>query len=98
MSRVGFEPMISVFKQAKMVHVLDRATTVIGWIVLNGVNYRMICSDAYHVRVIKLQAIYDLSVSNKNTAESPWTTRHIDRQEWCQSDVSKEGTGKEHAL
>jgi hypothetical protein len=30
MLQVGFEPMILVFKQAKMVHALDRAATVIG--------------------------------------------------------------------
>jgi hypothetical protein len=30
MTRVGFEPMSSVFEQAKAVHVLDRAATVTG--------------------------------------------------------------------
>jgi FAD synthase len=30
MSRVGFEPTTSVLEQAKTVHVLDRAATVIG--------------------------------------------------------------------
>jgi hypothetical protein len=30
MARVGFEPTIPVFKRAKTVHALDRATTVIG--------------------------------------------------------------------
>jgi hypothetical protein len=30
MLRVGFEPTIPVLKQAKTVHVLDRAVTVIG--------------------------------------------------------------------
>jgi hypothetical protein len=30
MPRVGFEPMIHVFEQAKTVHALDREATVIG--------------------------------------------------------------------
>jgi hypothetical protein len=30
MSRVGFEPTIPVFEQAKTVHAVDRAATVIG--------------------------------------------------------------------
>jgi hypothetical protein len=30
MPRVGFEPMSSAFEQAKTVHALDRAATVIG--------------------------------------------------------------------
>jgi hypothetical protein len=30
MPRVGFEPMITVFEQAKTVHALDRPVTVIG--------------------------------------------------------------------
>jgi hypothetical protein len=30
MSRVRFEPIISVFERAKTVHALDRAVTVIG--------------------------------------------------------------------
>jgi hypothetical protein len=30
MLRVGFEPTTPVFEQAKMVHALDRAATVIG--------------------------------------------------------------------
>jgi hypothetical protein len=30
MPRVGFEPRIKVFEQAKTVHALDRAVTVIG--------------------------------------------------------------------
>jgi hypothetical protein len=32
MPRVGFEPMIPVFERAKTVHALDRAATVIGFI------------------------------------------------------------------
>jgi hypothetical protein len=34
MSRVGFEPTIQVFEQAKMIDVLDRPDTVIGLHVL----------------------------------------------------------------
>jgi hypothetical protein len=30
MSQVGFEPTISVFERAKMIHVSDRVATVIG--------------------------------------------------------------------
>jgi hypothetical protein len=36
MSKVGFEPTISVFERTKTVHALDRAATVIGHIVLLG--------------------------------------------------------------
>jgi hypothetical protein len=39
MPRVGFKPTIQVFERAKMVHTLDRATTVIGaksvWVYIN---------------------------------------------------------------
>jgi hypothetical protein len=34
--RVGFEPMIPVFERAKIVHALDRASTVIGIIFIHG--------------------------------------------------------------
>jgi hypothetical protein len=34
MPRVGFEPMIPVFEGTKTVHALDRATTVIGAMVI----------------------------------------------------------------
>jgi hypothetical protein len=34
MPRVGFEPTIPVFERAKTVHALDRAATVIGFIIL----------------------------------------------------------------
>jgi hypothetical protein len=34
MPQVGFEPMIPVFEQVKTVHVLDRAVTVIGLLLL----------------------------------------------------------------
>jgi hypothetical protein len=34
MPRVGFEPTIPVFERAKMVHTLDRATTVIGEVII----------------------------------------------------------------
>jgi hypothetical protein len=33
MPRVGFEPTILVFKQAKTIHALDRAVTVIGTVI-----------------------------------------------------------------
>jgi hypothetical protein len=36
MPRVGFEPTIPAFERAKIVHVLDRAATVIGCIVGGG--------------------------------------------------------------
>jgi hypothetical protein len=34
---VGFEPTILVFERAKMVHALDRAATVIGYVQLESV-------------------------------------------------------------
>jgi hypothetical protein len=41
MPRVGFEPMTPVFQGAKIVHALDRATTVIGHLLLlESLNYR----------------------------------------------------------
>jgi hypothetical protein len=36
MSRVGFEPTVSVFEWAKTVHALDRAATVIGCLAFCG--------------------------------------------------------------
>jgi hypothetical protein len=36
MPQVGFEPMISAFKQAKTVHALDRMATVIGGNIPSG--------------------------------------------------------------
>jgi hypothetical protein len=39
MSRVGFEPTTPVFEQAKTVHALDRATTVISLSVNNIVQF-----------------------------------------------------------
>jgi hypothetical protein len=41
MPRVGFEPTIPVFEQAKTVHALDRATTVIG----SMLNYMAMGND-----------------------------------------------------
>jgi hypothetical protein len=38
MPQVGFEPMIPVFRRAKTVHALDRATTVIGAVLSHSVN------------------------------------------------------------
>jgi hypothetical protein len=39
MYRMGFEPTIAVFEQAKTVHALERATTVIGSSGINWINY-----------------------------------------------------------
>jgi hypothetical protein len=38
MPRVGFEPMIPVFEQAKTVHALDCAATVIGIMITKGIK------------------------------------------------------------
>jgi hypothetical protein len=42
MPRVGFEPMILVFKQAKTVHALDHVVTVVG------------CKEQYQVKILNL--------------------------------------------
>jgi hypothetical protein len=41
MPRLGFQPKISVFEQAKAIHALDGATVVIGFIYLNTNKFCM---------------------------------------------------------
>jgi hypothetical protein len=43
MSRVGFEPTTPVFEQAKTVHALDRAATVVGFMAIERNKLKICC-------------------------------------------------------